>query len=115
MDMRFGTRNVRSLCRAGSLMADAKEISECKLDLVAVWEVRWDTGATKPAGEYTFFFGKGNEDHESATGFFVHKTIISAVKRLKFVSDRMYIILRGGWCDIIVLNVHSPTEDKRMI
>jgi hypothetical protein len=23
-----------------------------------------------------------------------------------------YIILRGGWCDVIVLNVHVPTEDK---
>jgi hypothetical protein len=23
-----------------------------------------------------------------------------------------YIILRGCWCDIIVLNVHAPREDK---
>jgi hypothetical protein len=23
-----------------------------------------------------------------------------------------YIILRGRWCDIIVLNVHAPTQDK---
>jgi hypothetical protein len=23
-----------------------------------------------------------------------------------------YIILRGRWCDIIVLNVHAPTGDK---
>jgi hypothetical protein len=43
----------------------------------------------------------------------VHKRIISAVKRVEFVSDRMsYIILRGRWCHIIVLNVHAPTEDK---
>jgi hypothetical protein len=43
----------------------------------------------------------------------VHKRIISAVKRVNFVSDRMsYIILGGHWCDIIVLNVHAPTEDK---
>jgi hypothetical protein len=43
----------------------------------------------------------------------VHKRIISAVKRVEFVSDRMsYIILRGRWFHIIVLNVHSPTEDK---
>jgi exonuclease III len=24
----------------------------------------------------------------------------------------LYITLRGRWCDIIVLNVHAPTEDK---
>jgi hypothetical protein len=23
-----------------------------------------------------------------------------------------YIILRGHWCDIIVQNVHAPTNDK---
>jgi hypothetical protein len=38
---------------------------------------------------------------------------VSAVKRVEFVSDRMsYMILRGRWCSIIVLNVHAPTEDK---
>jgi hypothetical protein len=24
----------------------------------------------------------------------------------------MTVILRGHWCDIIVLNIHAPTEDK---
>jgi hypothetical protein len=38
---------------------------------------------------------------------------MSAVKRVEFVSDRMtYIILRGRWCNSIVLNVHVPSEDK---
>jgi hypothetical protein len=36
------------------------------------------------------------------------KRIISAVKRVEFVSDRMsYIILRGRWCGMSVLNVHA--------
>jgi hypothetical protein len=43
----------------------------------------------------------------------VQKPSITAVKRVEFVSDRMsYILLRGRWCHIIVLNVHAPTEDK---
>jgi hypothetical protein len=38
---------------------------------------------------------------------------MSAVKRVVFVIDRMsYIILRGRWCHIIVLNAHVPTEVK---
>jgi hypothetical protein len=44
---------------------------------------------------------------------FAHKRIISEVKRVQFVSDRMqYIILRGRWCHIVVLNIHAPTKDK---
>jgi hypothetical protein len=43
----------------------------------------------------------------------VQRGIISAVKRVKFVSDRMsYIIIRCRWGHIIVLNVHAPTQDK---
>jgi hypothetical protein len=44
--------------------------------------------------------------------FFVHKRIVSAVRRVEFVSDRMsYILLSGRWCNIIVVNVHAPGED----
>jgi hypothetical protein len=112
MDMRFGSWNVRSMYRAGSLRAVAKEISKYKLDLVRVKEVTWDRGGTEPASEYTFSYGNGNDNYELGTGF-LYSRIISAVKRVELVSDRAsYIILRGRWCDDIVLNVHAPTGDK---
>jgi exonuclease III len=41
MDMRFGTWNVRSLYRVGSLMTVSKELSRYRLDLVGVQEVRF--------------------------------------------------------------------------
>jgi hypothetical protein len=38
----LGTWNVRSLYRAGSLTAAAREFARYKLNLVGVHEVRWD-------------------------------------------------------------------------
>jgi hypothetical protein len=38
---------------------------------VGVQEVRWEGGGTKPAGQYAFFYGKGNENHELGIFFLV--------------------------------------------
>jgi exonuclease III len=49
MDMRFGTWNVRSLNRIGSVKTVAWELGKCKLDLVGVQEVRSEKGGTERA------------------------------------------------------------------
>jgi hypothetical protein len=64
MDMRFEMWNVRSMYRAGSLREVGEEISKYKLDLLEVQDVRWDGGDTERASEYSFFYGKRNENHE---------------------------------------------------
>ena len=70
-------------------------------------------GDTVRAGDYNFVYGKGKENHQLGTGFFVHHRIVSSVKRVEFVSDRIsYKVLRGCWCNNIVLNVHAPSEEK---
>ena len=59
-----------------------------------------------------FFYGKRKQ--KSSIGnrnFFVHR-IVSAVKRVEFVSSRMLcIVLRVLWCNIIVLNVRATSEE----
>jgi hypothetical protein len=63
--------DVRSLYRAGSLVTVSKELSKYRLDLVGVQEVGWEGGGTEPTGEYTFLYGKGNENHELGTVLFL--------------------------------------------
>jgi len=80
---------------------------------VGVQEVKWDREGKVRAGDYIFFYGKGYENHQLGTGYFVHHRIVSAVKIVEFVSDRVsYVVLRGRWCNIIVLNVLAPSEEK---
>jgi len=67
--MRFGTWDVRSLYRAGSLMAAARELARHKLDLLGVQEDRWDKGGTVRAGDYNFLYGKGNDTHQLEQDF----------------------------------------------
>jgi exonuclease III len=57
MDMRFGTWNVKSLYRAGSLTTVARELA--KLDLQGVQEVRWDRGETNQQTIIHFSMEKG--------------------------------------------------------
>ena len=89
------------------------ELARYRSDLVGVQEVRWDRGGTVRAGGYNCVYGKGNENNQLGIGFFVHHRIVSAVKRVEFVSDRVsYVVLRGRWCNVIVLKVPASSEMK---
>jgi len=66
--MKLGTWNVRRLYRAGSIKAAARELGRYNLDVVDVQEVRWDKGGTIREGDYDFFYGKGNDNHQLGTG-----------------------------------------------
>jgi hypothetical protein len=63
MAMGFGTWNVRSLYRTGSLKTVTRELGKYKLDLVDVQVVSWEKGGTKWAENYTVFYGQGNGKH----------------------------------------------------
>jgi hypothetical protein len=57
-DMRFGTWNIRSLYRAGSLTTAASELARYKLASVGVQEVRWDKGDAVRARDCNYLYVK---------------------------------------------------------
>jgi hypothetical protein len=63
MDKKFRLWNVRSLYRVGSLVTVSRKMSKYKFHLVEAQEE--DVRAVVPnLREHTFFYGKGNENHE---------------------------------------------------
>jgi hypothetical protein len=53
---------------------------------VGVQKVRQDRGGTEQAGEHSFVYAKGNENHELGTVLFsMHKRIVSPVNIKKFI------------------------------
>jgi hypothetical protein len=54
------------------------------LDLVGAQKVRWEGDGTEPAGEHTFFYRKGNENHELGTISFL--CIRESYKQLRGLS-----------------------------
>jgi hypothetical protein len=61
---------------------------------------------------YIFYHGKKRKLSIGNTTF-VHHRIISAVKRMVFVSERTsYIVLRVGWCNVNLFNVRTSSEEK---
>ena len=63
-------------------------------------------------GDYIFSMERKGKSSTGTRTFCILQKI-SEVKRVEFVSDRnSYIVHRGRWCNIVVLNVFAPRWEK---
>jgi hypothetical protein len=81
---------------------------------VKVQEIRWENLGSVRTADYNIFYGKRNENYQLGRRYFVNHRILRAVKILELVSDMVYyVVLRGRWCNIFVMNVYAASEEKR--
>jgi hypothetical protein len=102
--------------RAGSLAAATRELARYKLYSLSVQDVRWAKGGTvKSKGLYfCVWVLKGKSTFGNR--IFCNHRIVSAVKRVEFVSDRIsFKVPRGCWCNIIVLKPRAPSDDSKTV
>lgn len=59
--------------------------------------------------------GKVNENHQSGTGFFAHKTVISAVRIIEFVRDKMSYIQDVPKTPAETSGVSFPHQNKEKL
>jgi len=76
---------------SGTITTVTRELTRYKLDLVGTQEGRWDKGGTVRPAEYIFFCGKEIKLSNRSKMFVKHR-LVSVVKRVEVVSDRMIYI-----------------------
>ncbi|KAI5737941.1 hypothetical protein M8J77_000982 [Diaphorina citri] len=88
------------------------EASRYNLDILAIQETRWIGTGNIDKGDYKFIYG-GTDKHTFGTGFLIKKRFQNSIQDVKFINDRIsYLIIRGNFKPIFILNAHAPTEDK---
>ena len=111
-DIKVGTWNVRSLYRPGAFQLLVGEVERYGVEVVALQETRWTGEGSLNAGSYTLHYG-GSETHSFGVGVMINKKILSAVRDVKFINERLgLLVVQGRWYKIAIINVHAPTEDK---
>jgi len=92
----------------------SKDLAKYKFDSVDVQEFMVQRKHCKSRRLYFLLWHRKVKSSTGNSFFFVHHRILPAVKREGFVNERiLYVVLRGHWCNIIVLNVHATCEKKR--
>jgi hypothetical protein len=100
------------LYKEGTTVNLVREVEKYKMKCGAL-QVRWQDAGTTKVSQTTIFNGKYKQAHRLGTGFPVHESIIHTVKEFRDGNPRIFtLILTTENFDLVLINVHAPTEDK---
>ncbi len=114
-DFSLGTWNVRTLYRPGALTELTRECDKYIWDVIALQEIRWSGKGMVRGKDYILLYSGSDGPHHFGTGFILKTRLKSAILNLEANSDRLCTLrLKGKFCNITLVNAHTPTEDKTM-
>ncbi|VVC24931.1 Hypothetical protein CINCED_3A025737 [Cinara cedri] len=71
-------------------------------------------GSLRKDDKTIFYSGNRDGKFENGVGFVVSENILPYVKDFQAINERMcYIRITGCIFDLIIINCHAPTEDKK--
>lgn len=113
-DLIIGTWNVLTLNRAGALRTLSNELTELKLDIIALQETKWlGVNVLKTNGYVLYYSGKNTGNRSFGTGFLVNLKRNSQILEFKAINERICSLrVKSKFYNIYMICVHAPTEDK---
>jgi exonuclease III len=104
---------VLSLYRSHALRNPIDFIQTCKVDIVAVQEVRWTRQSIFEKKECTVYYSCHKSIHQFGTGFIDRKKIRDLVIDFQPINMRICKLrLKGSFQNYSLISAHAPTEEK---
>jgi hypothetical protein len=110
MDTEFGTWNVRTLHKTGSLKSLLHEIQQYRLMITAIQEIRWPGQVIFDVRSHTVLYSVKEKDaHEAGDAFSVDKTMKCNIK-FDPIDGRLSVLrLKITFFNLFIINAYAPT------
>jgi len=101
--------------KAGAMKIIINEVKRYKLPIIALQEIRWPGSGSVKSNDMTIFYNGGTGPrHNFGVGFMINEALPPKVSRFEAINERLcYIRLLMSNYDLIIINCHAPTKEKK--
>lgn len=114
--LNIGTWNVTALLKPGKMQELVEQITQTKLDIIALQEIRWSGNGIINKKDFTLYYsGSDKRKGQPGTGFLVLKKLQNNIMDFKHFKERMCKLrIRSKYNKITLISAYAPTEDKNI-